>query len=304
MSMISLLGEADKVVVTTIVDNVVDLFAPEGENVKRLFPGGLIAEHGLAFLVEVEADGRGRTVLMDTGSSQALLNNLSRLKIETEKIDAIVISHGHPDHTGGLLPLLKDLNRSVPVIAHPDAVRPSVWIRSLGRVRGPYLPPSEGQVEEAGGRLILTKGAFPLFTGTVTSGEAERREEYEGLSRVYYVREETMEESPIRDDQSLVVRVKDKGLVVLSGCGHSGIVNTVRHAQRLAEVGRVYAVLGGFHLVNASDMRMDRTIEALRSIGPKILSPMHCAGFKFMSRVAHELPESFVQNCVGTRIEI
>lgn len=150
----------------------------------------------------------------------------------------------------------------------------------------------------------MTKGAFPLFAGTVTTGEVERREEYEQLSGVYYVREETMEESPIRDDQSLLIKVKDKGLVVLSGCGHAGIINTIRHAQKLAEVKRVYAVLGGFHLVNASDMRMDRTIEALRSINPEIMSPMHCAGFKFILRVAREMPESFVQNCVGTQIVI
>jgi 7,8-dihydropterin-6-yl-methyl-4-(beta-D-ribofuranosyl)aminobenzene 5'-phosphate synthase len=296
-----LVGEADHVSITTLSDNAVNSSAERKKHVERL-RGHFTAEHGLSFLVEVKQGGVDKTFLMDTGQGLTMQHNMEQMGIDAERIDCVVISHGHYDHTGGLIEFLGNVDVEVPVIAHPDAFKPSIWIRRRGAVRRPYLPVPVGKVEGVGGRLLRTRDPFPIFAGTLTTGEVARETPFEGLEGVFYLDDEGLVESPIMDDQSVVVNLKKRGLVIASGCGHAGIVNIVEQARRLTGVDRVCCVVGGFHLVGSSEDRMDRTIQYLKGLNADVVSPMHCSGFEFTVKAATELSDCFASNGIGTKI--
>jgi len=298
-----LVGEADHVAITTLTDNIASALARGGRFVERL-RGSFIAEHGLSLLIEVTAGGNRGSFLLDTGQGYALKHNMEELKLDAGSIQGVVISHGHYDHTGGLIELLNSVGRELPVVAHPDAFKPSVWIRRRGSVRAPFLPVSKRRVEEAGGRLLLTSCAFPLFTGALTTGEVERRTPFEQLEGVFYLDEGEVSERPIKDDQAIIIVLKRRGLAIASGCSHSGIVNIVEQARRLTGINKVCCVVGGFHLAGASEERVEKTIQYLKGLKADVVSPMHCSGFEFTCKAASELPDCFVANCVGTRISL
>lgn len=301
--MSELVGEAEHVTVTTLSDNAVNVLAGESEFVKRLH-GAVIAEHGLSLLIEVKNERGHRTFLLDTGQGLTLKHNMEQMKLDMNSIECVIISHGHYDHTGGLIEFLKTVNHEVPVVAHPDAFKPSIWIRRKGAIRRPFLPVPVSDLESAGGRLLLTKGAFPLFTGTLTTGEVERRAPFEHLEGVFYVDDEEIVESPIMDDQAVIINLKNRGLVIASGCGHAGIINTICQARRLTGVQQVCCVVGGFHLVGSSEDRIDKTLQYLKRLKADVISPMHCSGFDFTLKAATELSDCFVVNGVGTQITL
>jgi 7,8-dihydropterin-6-yl-methyl-4-(beta-D-ribofuranosyl)aminobenzene 5'-phosphate synthase len=217
-----LVGEADHVAITTLTDNVINSSAEKKKHIERL-RGHFIAEHGLSFLIVVKQGPNDKTFLMDTGQGLTLQHNMKQMKIDENHIECVVISHGHYDHTGGLIEFLKTVDSEIPVIAHPDAFKPSVWIRRKGAVRRPYLPVSVSKLESVGGRLLQTKDSFPIFTGTLTTGEIKREMPFEDLEGVFYLDDEGIVESPIMDDQSVIINLKKRGLVIASGCGHAGI---------------------------------------------------------------------------------
>jgi len=298
---VELIGKAEHVTVTTLSDNVVNVLAGESEFVKRLH-GAFIAEHGLSLLIEVQSELGHRTFLVDTGQGLTLKHNMEQMKIDVNRIEYLVISHGHYDHTGGIVEFLKAIDHEMPVVAHPDAFKPSIWIKREGTIRRPFLPVPVTDMESAGGRLILTKGVFPLFTGTLTTGEVERRAPFECLEGVFYVDDEGIIESPIKDDQAVIIDLKNRGLVIVSGCGHAGIANTICQARKLTGVNQVCCVVGGFHLVGSSEDRIGKTIQYLKKLKAEVISPMHCSGFDFTLKAATELSDCFVLNGVGTQI--
>ena len=303
MKIAQLVGEADHVVITTLADNAVNTSVEKKRHVERL-RGRFTAEHGLSFLIEVKQGGSEKTFLMDTGQGLTLQHNIKQMKIDENCIECVVISHGHYDHTGGLIEFLKNVDGDVPVIAHPDAFKPSVWIRRKGAVRRPYLPVSVSRLESVGGRLLQTKDSFPIFTGTLTTGEIVREMPFEDLEGVFYLDDEGIVESPIMDDQSVIINLKKRGLVIASGCGHAGIVNIIEQARKFTGVDRVCCVVGGFHLVGSSEDRMNKTIQYLKGLNADIVSPMHCSGFEFTLKAAIELSDCFVSNGIGTKITL
>jgi len=298
-----LVGEADHVAITTLSDNVINTSAERKDHVERL-QGHFTAEHGLSFLIEVKHGRSVKTFLMDTGQGFTLQHNIKQMEIDANRIECVVISHGHYDHTGGLIEFLKTIDSDVPVIAHPDAFKPSIWIRRKGAIRRPYLPVSIGRVESVGGRILQTKDPFPIFTGTLTTGEVMRETLFEDLKGVFYLDDEGLAESPIMDDQSIIVNLKKRGLVIASGCGHAGIVNTIKQARKITGVERVCCVVGGFHLLGSSEERMNKTIQYLKELKADIVSPMHCSGFEFTLKAATELSDCFIPNGVGTKITL
>jgi len=226
------------------------------------------------------------------------------MKIDANRIECVVISHGHYDHTGGLIEFLKTVDSDIPVVAHPDAFKPSIWIRRKGAVRRPYLPVSVDRLENVGGRPLQTKDPFPIFTGTLTTGEVARKTPFEDFEGVFYLDDEGLVESPIMDDQSIIVNLKKRGLVIASGCGHAGIVNIIEQARKLTGVERVCCIVGGFHLVGSSEDRMNKTVQYLKGLKADIISPMHCSGFEFTLKAATELSDCFVSNGIGTQITL
>lgn len=261
---------------------------------------GLLAEWGLSILVEAD----GLNVLLDTGLSVSAAYNALAMGIDLSLVDKIVLSHGHADHTGGLLHILKLMKKQVEVIAHPD-----IWSTKYSRTFGKNeryagTPFTQEAAESLGASFNLTRRETWLSKNIVTSGEIPMQTDYEEISPQLYVKENgQLKPDPLRDDQALFIK-SDKGLIIICGCAHRGVINTIRHAQKLTGTDSVHAVLGGTHLTGASPQRMNATIAALQEIGIKKLGVSHCTGLPQAAILAHEFEKEFFFNNAGTCIDI
>lgn len=303
------LREVDRLEVTVLVDNYTDLLLRQSTEVVRrphfTPPQAPLAEHGLACLLKVWAGSEEHTVLMDTGVSPiALLHNAGLLKVDWSKVSAVVLSHGHYDHFGGLLKLMQEVPQGTPLVLHPDAFlqRRS---RNPATGRTAEMPPlSEAALREARATLHKAEGPSALAAGLLlVSGYVERVTGFEKGTHVTAEAKigDAWVADGLRDDQAIVASIRGKGLVVVSGCAHAGIINTVRYAQKVTGRETVHAVLGGFHLGGITeDSIVVQTIEEMRKIGPTHVVPMHCTGWRAINRFAEAMPVQFVLNSVGT----
>jgi 7,8-dihydropterin-6-yl-methyl-4-(beta-D-ribofuranosyl)aminobenzene 5'-phosphate synthase len=265
----------------------------------------LVAEHGFSALVTVESDGRRSSALYDAGlTPDALGRNLDVLGVPVKDLRAIVISHGHTDHHGGLEGLFARYGRSrLPLVIHPEAWRERKVVFPTGaEIRLP--PPSRADLEAEGLELVEERGQTLLLDDTIlVSGQIERVTEFEKGFPIHFARSTAgWEPDPmIWDDQSLIVNVQDKGLVIVSGCSHAGAVNVLRNAQRLTGENRVAGLIGGFHLTGGIfEPIIEPTVEALSAANVGRLLPAHCTGWKAVHLLARAMPTAFVQPAVGT----
>ncbi len=316
--------------ITTLVDNSSDVLLPDRGLVRRWGPAGtageipvipnemaeggksvdfLRAEHGFSALIELQDGERTRRVLFDAGiTPDGLIGNLDRMAISPDTFEAIVFSHGHFDHVMGLDGLVERLGRwEIPLLLHPDFWTKRRIMSPSGR--GWELPmPSRSGIEGAGFSIIEdTQPSFLLDDRLLITGEVDRTTDFEkGMPTHQAWRNGNWEPDPlIHDDQAAVLHVRDKGLVVLTGCGHSGIVNIVRHAKRLTGVDQVYAVLGGFHLTGRLfEAIIPQTVAALAAEHPSIVVPAHCTGWTAQLALANGLPDAYTPNAVGSRFEL
>jgi len=272
------------------------------------YEGPIFAENGISLFIEIELGDIVTRVLMDTGMSQDLiLKNSKEMGVNLGQTDVIIISHSHYDHTGGLLKTLTEIRRRVPVIMHPDvfkpkyAILPSLGIHNLTYAGIPFL---REEVEDKGGALVLSKEPVPITENVMTTGEIARVTEFEKVDGFYVVENGTFRKDDLLDDQALVIKMADDSLVVFTGCSHSGIINTVRHALRLTDAKSVRAIIGGFHLIDATNDRIERTVQELEKIAPSVIAPMHCTGFKAAIKIAEALPEAFKEFYCGDYMEI
>lgn len=272
----------------------------------RRLPEMLIAEHGFSVLVSATKAGRTRHVMFDAGFSVGgLAHNMAALQLSLADVEAIVMSHGHLDHVGGLNGLLREHGRrGLPMLLHPD-----FWLRR--RIAPPKAAPfelptaSRAAIEGAGFEVIEERQPSLLLEGSLlVTGEVDRTTEFErGLPAHQAHRGGDWAPDPlVLDDQALIAHVRGRGLVVITGCGHSGVVNIVRHAQRLTGETRVHAVIGGFHLNGpAFAQAVQPTVDALSALAPSMVVPGHCTGFDAVQAIARAMPDAFVQSSVGTR---
>lgn len=319
------LEPVDGMSITTLVDNVTDVFMPDQGPARRpVFaltprravaslegpaPDQLVAEHGFSALVTIRKGRRDHHLLFDAGvSPDGLVENMSRLDIDPGAIEAIICSHGHFDHTTGLDGLSRRLGpTNLPVLLHPD-----FWNRRRVHLPGREaveIPTTSRRALEGVGFTIVEERhpSFLLDGSVLITGEVDRTTGYEpGFPMQDAWRDGAWTPDPlVLDDQALVVHVSGKGLVVLTGCGHAGVVNICRYALRLTGVNRLYTVMGGFHLNGPLfEPLIDRVCTDLAALGPSVVVPAHCTGWRAHHAMARQFGEAFVPNSVGTRFEL
>jgi len=240
------------------------------------------AQHGLSFLIEVELEEMKKRVLFDTGqSADPVLHNMKLLGLDPKTIDMIFLSHCHYDHTKGLVGILKEIGKKdIPIVAHPTIFRPHV-------VLAPYLKPigmieenTKKGVEKYGGKFFLTKVPFPLVNGIISTGEIDVRENFEKEveTKLYTIKELEICKDKMVDDMSLILKLDD-GIVVISGCSHTGIVSITKKAVEITGESNIKAIIGGFHLIDARKERIDETIKKLSEMNVEKIYTGHCTGF-------------------------
>lgn len=256
---------------------------------------GLLGEWGLSMLVEVD----GRKLLFDTGAGLAIIHNAQRLKVDLSDVDRVILSHGHYDHTGGLRDVLRIIGDKE-VIAHP-----AIWEKKYAQWPGereryigvPYV--REG-LEALGASFRLSTEPVKLSGNIMTTGEIPLLTEYEEVDTGLYVKDARGRRQDIFPDDLALVIDTEFGLVVILGCAHRGLVNTLRHAQKLAGKELIYAAIGGTHLFHASEERLEKTVAALKEMGIQKLGVSHCTGFAAEARLYHEFGDAFFLNNAGT----
>lgn len=262
-------------------------------------PGRLIGEHGFACLIET----RYGSYLFDTGQGLGLLHNAQELGKDLTNLKGIVLSHGHYDHTGGLFDLLSHLRRPIDIYAHPDLFSRRFW-RSEFELRAIDLPFTRQQLKELGGQFRLSKEATRLSEVLVLSGEIPRKNDFETSDPHLVVidRDGAYTPDPLLDDLSMAIRTK-KGLVILLGCAHAGVINIIEHLIELTGEDRLHAVIGGTHLGPAPEAQYHATVEALKRYQIDKIATSHCTGLGRASQLAREFPGHFLFASSGAVFE-
>jgi len=326
MAVIEGFGVTKEAAVTVLVDNMTDMLLKSSDTVIRYTQESgepLLAEHGLSALVHLQDSGV--RVLWDAGITEiGLIENMRRMRVDPKSIDKIALSHGHPDHIMAMTEVIKRVagrpeprnweaqdsaekiinwmkGQGVPLIAHPAAMRER-WKRFPdGAKYGPMITPFD-EWKAAGAQIILSEGPSQLAPGCWLTGAVPRRTfEKAGTPPIFAYREDgDFTRDMVDDDQAIVINVAGKGLVVVAGCAHSGILNTVNYAREISAVDRVWGVLGGFHLVSSTLEEIQQTIDGMKALDPVIVVPTHCTGFTGIRMFAEQMPQAFVLGVVGT----
>jgi len=262
---------------------------------------GFSSEHGLSFWIEYG----GKHILFDTGQSDLVAQNAKKLKVDLSQTDAIILSHGHYDHTGGLKAVLDEAPDAM-IYLHPDAPK-------VRYSRKPPKPPRQISMPQAccqalsdavpKGKVVYTPQPHRIYPGVMATGAIPRITEYEDTGGAFYDDPEGTLADEIADDQALLIETP-QGLVIILGCAHSGVVNTLHYAAKLSGQKRIYAVIGGMHLLNASAGRIEKTIEALKDYGVQKVAPCHCTGAETVEKIKTTFPEQYLACSAGTHIPL
>ena len=262
--------------------------------------GDFLGEWGLSILVETEEE----VVLLDSGKGYSITHNAETHGIDLGKIEKVVLSHGHYDHTGGLRELLRRMRKRVEVIAHPDIWQPKYVRREEEPDRYVGIPFQRDELVSLGAAFRLTSQPLHIAKGVMTTGEIPMVTGFEHIDSGLFVKEgSAWKPDKVMDDQALIVKTK-QGLVVILGCAHRGIINTLYHAQQIAGTAEIHMVLGGSHLLRASEERLWQTIAALRELDVQRLGLCHCTDLAAATVLAQEFGENFFFNKAGTIVQV
>jgi 7,8-dihydropterin-6-yl-methyl-4-(beta-D-ribofuranosyl)aminobenzene 5'-phosphate synthase len=302
--------EVDKLTIWVLADNYYDTNIAEGKNTKRyrVVPGKSIqAQHGLSFYAETVVDNKTSACMFDYGLDAAgVMNNIALLGIDIGKSAAFSLSHGHYDHYSSAVAIIKQHQSRIAAgtpfylgeeaFAHRYSLRPGTTeAADLGQLQ-------RSDLEALGLKVVEVKSSTQIIPGAFFTGNIERATAYEKMSPTALIkRGEKPEPDDFRGEQGLFFNVKGKGLVVLSGCAHAGIVNTVRQAQKVSGTEKVHAIMGGFHLINAKPERIQSTVADIKTMKPDHIVPAHCTGFEALVAFSKEMPDAFTLNTTGTR---
>jgi len=307
--------EADKVEILTLQDNYIEITAGDSNEVvsrasnvrQGQIDNSIVAEHGFSAVVRVVSDGRLRSVLFDFGfSERGAAYNAKALGVDMRGIDAVALSHGHSDHLGGFKELLKMIGKKdIELVVHPSVFKHPRYLKAGGDLKAYFPEFTREAAEKAGVHIVESKDPRLLSDGSVLFlGEIPRKTDFEkGMPHAFFKHNGTEQKDTLEDDTSLVMNLKGKGLIVLSGCAHAGIINTVSYAKELTGVERVHAIMGGFHLSGpAFEPIIECTTEALRKFDPAYIIPSHCTGRKAVMHIEREMPKQFILNMSGTTL--
>ena len=324
------LQEIDSVKITILVDNITDRLLPSLSIVKRpsmisnqRIAESPIAEHGFSAILEIsythDKSIKTNKFLFDTGvSKDGIVHNSDVLGVNLTDIETIILSHGHFDHISGLISTLKRIEKPIEIIAHPEAfLRRWVIFPNGNKARLDFL--DEEEILQAGGiiRKVEKISYLPrdeykpdkkegniVNNRVMITGEIPRVTKFEKGFPLQYKEENEFELVPdplVKDDQALVMNIKDKGLLILTGCGHAGIINTIKYAKKVTGVRKIYSVLGGLHLSGQGyEESIPLTIAELKREDPRYIVPCHCTGWKAAYEIVNTMAEKFIQPSVGS----
>ena len=276
--------------VTILVDNTIMELIPWSKMISRLSKPGsnFIAEHGFAALLEVE----DKAILIDTGATGvALEHNLTLIGRAIEDIDALFFSHGHNDHTGGLHKFKGK------IYAHPLAFKQRYLVPKEGisyELTSPKIDPEKHSTE-------FHQEPIKLAKGVVTTGEVPRIHEWEELNIFRMKKDGELVDDKVLDDQGVAINTRE-GLVVIAGCSHAGIINTIEQAVKVTGVNNIYCVIGGFHLIGPGEAKIERTISELKRLKVRKIVPIHCTGFEAIKRISMAMPDEFEYCTTGCKL--
>ncbi|GAK54875.1 metallo-beta-lactamase domain protein, putative [Candidatus Vecturithrix granuli] len=272
-----------------------------------MYESPYLGQHGLALLVQAWRGAETYTFLVDVAQHpDALITNMELMHVDASSIDAIVLTHCHYDHTRGLAHILEHIGKTnVPVVAHRDIFR-------LHFVTSPYLQhigvryeDAKERIEAAGGVLFLTHEPLQLFPGVSTTGEVKRQTDFEDAGLDLKMLEQgKIQEDRLKDDIAVIANVKDKGLVILTGCSHAGIINIARFALEITQHESIEGIVGGLHLIEASEEKIKRTVIELSKQGVKWIAAGHCTGFNAQRGLSIKFGDRFTPLQTGMVIEI
>jgi len=313
----------NSVALTVLVDNKANMIVDSSDTVQYFTDKPLLAEHGFSTLIRL--DDCEETILWDAGGSElALIENMRRMQLDFSTITKIALSHGHWDHYAAITALLDEMQLSprpqewvegvseaeltewleksrIPIIAHPAAFRERWEKKDDGTLKGPFAPPPVKRWKAAGAAIIYSEAPDELAPGCWTTGAIPRHSFEESgrpKNRFYRVGADFIPDD-LDEDQAVVINLPEKGLIVLSGCAHSGIVNTIDYARQFTGVERVHAIIGGFHLARTNEDEIEKTVAYIKNLQPTYVIPSHCSGFQATSQLARKMPDAFIEGVVG-----
>jgi 7,8-dihydropterin-6-yl-methyl-4-(beta-D-ribofuranosyl)aminobenzene 5'-phosphate synthase len=313
------LQEVDKIEIVSLVDNSIDFLSTTSNRQVQSFwqwskpqqgqrSALPIAQHGFSMLINIFSQKKPEALLFDAGGSpNTMVENAESMGLNLREVEFVVLSHGHYDHFGGLLSALEAIGKTnLPLILHEDMFKPRGTASRDGTVK--EYPKFPTQTQLASTQIICTKQPFLIADGQVcVTGEIPRRTSFEKgfTNHQSFVNGAWQPDPLIVDDRAVVINVKGKGLVILSGCAHAGIINTINYARQITGVEKVYAVMGGFHLAGKSfEKKIEPTVKALVKIKPALIVPSHCTGWRAIVALHQALPEALVWNSVGNLYQL